>query len=134
MTFAKEAEMTHSFTEADTTAIRALSDVHVRGLLHHDPKEFLSACTDDIMFIPPEGSSISGQTAAHAYLDAFPRLASMSVDVEEVEGSGPIAFSRGSARATLEDGTAVVFKWMEIHRKQADGTWKMARDLWSVGT
>lgn len=126
--------MTQAFTPADEAAIRALSDVHERGLLAHDPDLYLSACTDDITFVPPDGEAVSGREAARAYLEDFPQIESMKHTVEEVEGSGDLAFSRGTARATLPDGSGALFKWVAIHRRNENGAWKMARDLWSVET
>lgn len=118
-------------SEADVQAIRALSDVHRTGLVSHDPDVYLSACTNDITFVPPGGNIVSGRDAARLYLEEFPHMTDMQVQVEEVEGSGDLAFSRGTATATMQDGTRGVFKWLAIHRR-TDGGWKMSRDIWNM--
>lgn len=122
--------MSQTFTAADADEIRRLSGIHRAALLAHDPLHYLTTCTDDITFIPPDGDEIAGRDAAHAFLEDFPHLADMEVTVEEVEGSGTLAFSRGRARATME-GKEVLFRWMAIHRRGDDGRWRMARDQWS---
>lgn len=123
--------MPTTFTESDAEAIRALSDVHHRDIIDGEPDVFLSACTDDITLFPPDGSVISGRDEARSFLEDFPSVTEFDVVVEEVEGSGTIAFSRGHTTGVEEDGSSARFRWLAVHRKQEDGSWKMARDAWS---
>ena len=60
------------------------------------------------------------------------RDVSASAEIDDVEGESNLAFSRGSATATFEDGATTTFKWMAVHRRQSDGSWKMARDAWNT--
>jgi ketosteroid isomerase-like protein len=125
---------TAALAPADTAAVAAVSDVHGQALIDHDADAFMATCTDDIIFLPPNEEPAVGQEACHAWLGGFPRFTRFRVHVEEVEGRGDLAVSRGHAKGTMEDGTEAMFKFMAVFRKQADGQWKMARDMWSLNT
>ena len=118
------------FTDQDAAAIRAMTDTHVRAVLDHDPDAFLSTCADDITLIPPEEPALHGREACRAYLENFPTPSTFTAEFDDVEGEGDLAFSRGRASAEFEDGPTT-FKWLAIHRRQPDGTWKMVRDIWN---
>ena len=125
--------MSHSdkpFTNRDEEAVRALTDAHCAAMLAHDPDAFLATCTEDIHFFPPDRATVAGPEACRAYLEEFPTPETFTTVVHDVEGTGDLAFSRGQATASFEDGSEATFTWMAVHRRQADGSWKMARDMW----
>ena len=92
----------------------------------------LATCADDIVFAPPDQPAITGHDACRAFLEEFPTPSTFTAEFDDVDGQGNLAFSRGNAAATFEDGTATTFKWLAIHRRQADGSWKMTRDTWNT--
>ena len=121
---------TATLSEKDAAAIRRLTDVHLKAVLDHDPEAFLKTCTDDIHFFPPDQPAVSGRDACRAYLADFPTPKTFTAKVRDVEGEGDLAYSRGDATATFDDGTETTFTWLAIVRRQRDGSWKMARDMW----
>ncbi len=122
---------TESFTDQDAAAIRAMTDTHLRAVLDHDPDAFLATCADDITLIPPEQPALVGLTACRTFLEEFPTPTTFTAEFDDVEGEGGLAFTRGRASAEFEDGTTT-FKWIAIHRRQSDGSWKMVRDIWNT--
>ena len=58
------------------------------------------------------------------------------LELVEIEGYGDMAYVRGTARLVMpgENGEDVVLvgKYLEIHRKQPDGTWQMSRDAFNL--
>ena len=123
---------TSAISEQDVSAIKSITDVHRRALIAHDPDAFIATCAEDIVFTPPNEAPVVGQAACRAWLEAFPRASEMTVGVQEVEGRADLAFSRGEAVGTMEDGTTSTFQFMAIHRKQPDGSWKMTRDIFNM--
>jgi uncharacterized protein (TIGR02246 family) len=119
-------------SDQDSAAIRALIDVHVQATLAHDPDRMLSTCADDIVFMPPGQAEVIGSAACRAYLEAFPTPKSFINKVDEVDGRGDLAFSRGRVTATFEDGTSTTLKGVALHRRQKDGSWKMVLDVWNA--
>jgi uncharacterized protein (TIGR02246 family) len=120
------------FTDQDAAAIRAMTEIHVRAVLDHDPSAFLAACTDDITFVPPEQPVFAGREACRSFLEDFPKPTTFMAQIHDVEGDGSLAYSRGTATATLGDGSSTTLRWIAIHRRDSDGKWKMARDLWNT--
>ena len=119
-------------TEQDVETIRGLADKHFKAVLDHDLDAFLSTCTDDIIFLPPDQAVVEGRDACRAFLDEFPQPETFVGNVIDVEGQGDLAFSRGEADAKFPDGSTASFKFMHIYRRQSDGSWKMARDMWNM--
>jgi len=67
---------------------------------------------------------------------AFPKVTWMSFDLDEVDGRGDLAFVRSSYRMTMEIPGAPgpvtdEGKFVEIRRKQADGRWLVAVDIFN---
>jgi ketosteroid isomerase-like protein len=124
------SDASQEFSTQDAEAIRALTDAHCAAVLAHDPDAFLATCTDDIHFFPPDQVAVSGHEACRAYLEEFPTPATFTPSVQDVEGAGDLAFSRGQAAATFDDESGATFTWMAVHRRQPDGSRKMARDMW----
>lgn len=120
------------FSERDAAAIREMVDTHIQSILDHNPDGFLATCTDDITFLPPELPPLVGREACRAFLEDFPTPATFTSKIEDVEGNGDLAFARGSATATFDDGTDTTLTWLGIHRRQPDGSWRMARDIWNT--
>ena len=75
--------------------------------------------------------SLVGRSACRTYLEEFATPTTFTAEIDDVDGQGDLAFSRGSASAEFEDGTTT-FKWMAVHRRQSDGSWKMIRDIWNT--
>lgn len=121
-----------ALADADVAAIKRMADVHGQALVDHDPAAFMATCADDITFMPPNEEPLTGQAACQVWLEGFPRATSFAVNVEEVDGCGDLAVAHGDAVGTMEDGTLSTFKFLSIWRKQSDGSWRMARDMWSL--
>ncbi len=120
-----------ALTEQDIAAIRDITDTGIQGVLDHDSATFMATCADDIIFLPPEQEPVEGRAACKQFLDDFPQPTTFTSTIEDVDGCGDLAFSRGTATGMFEEGETT-FKWMAIHRKQQDGSWKMMRDMWST--
>ncbi|MBI3046936.1 MAG: nuclear transport factor 2 family protein [Acidobacteria bacterium] len=126
--------VTDKFTDQDAAEIRAMTDMHLQAVLNHDPDAFLATCTDDITFLPPEQPPVVGRVACRRFLENFPTPKTFTAEIDDCEGQANLAFSRGSATAKFEDGTTTTFKWLGIHRRHLDGSWKIARDIWNTNS
>jgi ketosteroid isomerase-like protein len=68
--------------------------------------------------------------ACRAYLADFPTPKTFTSNIQNLEGDGDLAYWQGQVRATLDDGEEITQTFLAIARKQEDGSWKMARDMW----
>ena len=91
-------------SEQDAAAIRAPTDAHLQAVLDHDPEAFLATCTDDIHFFPPDQPKVSGQDACLDYMKAFPTPTTFTAEVQDVEGQGDMAYSRGTSKGSPFSG------------------------------
>jgi len=120
-----------TFSEGDAEEIKSITHTHIQAVLDHDPDAFMATCAADIALLPPGTEPVLGLAAGRSYMDSFPTPTQFTVEINDVEGHGDLAFARGSATATFEDGGATL-KWLAIYRKQSDGSWKMVRDIWNA--
>ena len=91
--------------------------------------------TKDATALMPNSPPIQGQAAIQAMLASFPPISEFKADILDVDGRGDLAYVRGNysmttnppgAPATTDKG-----KYIEVWKKQADGTWKVSYDSWS---
>jgi ketosteroid isomerase-like protein len=67
-------------------------------------------------------------------MDEFPKTIEVTWNVEVVDGDGDFGFSRGNGPMVLEsEGKAVKYncKWLSVHKKQSDGSWKLKNLCWN---
>lgn len=125
-----------SLTEADTASIREVSDEFTKNMVAGEWAALMNLYTEDATLMPPGAPSVEGRPAIEAFLAAFPKVTEMTFDLNEVDGRGDLAFVRGAYRMTMEIPGAPgpvtdEGKFIEIRRKQADGRWLIAVDIFN---
>ena len=117
----------------DVTAIHAMIEPWNAACIQRDWTKVLSMCTDDMVFMPPDGPSAKGPELK-TWLDALPNIKEMWWDIEQIDGGGETASLRGSVRETLEaDGVEEKFvgKYTDVVRKGSDGVWRFESIMWN---
>jgi len=120
----------------DVAAIRGTIEPWTNACVRRDWDRLLSMCTDDVVFLPPNEPAVEGG-GVRAWLDNFPTIIAMSLDMERVEGAGQLACVRGWVKMTLEiSGQQLAFdgKYIDVLRKQPDGMWRFAQVMWNANT
>jgi predicted ester cyclase/ketosteroid isomerase-like protein len=80
--------------------------------------------------ISANGEAIRGRNHIAEWLERFPPIADWKLTDIEIDGAGELAFVRGSYTMLLQGRARVPFdhgKYLEVWRKQSDGTWKVIR-------
>ena len=93
---------------------------------------------DDCVLMPPSEPAVVGIEAGlawHKSTFAESRI-DFTVAFDEIEVVGDWSFARGSYKGAIipnEGGEPiqVIGKYLEIHRRQPDGSWKFARHMWN---
>lgn len=90
---------------------------------------------------PPHAPALVGKTATDAFNHASPKFSAFDGTVMFVAGKGDVAVTSGTYTASApagKDGAGKATpainddgKFMQFLTKQADGTWKIARDIWN---
>jgi uncharacterized protein (TIGR02246 family) len=132
-------------TEADMeTAAAAVNDIwneYASSLNSGNVDRWISLWTEDGVQMPPGLPSVVGKRQIRATMKAIlDRFAfDMAVTPHEVREVGDWAFSRGIFKATMtpREGGKTVYvdgKYMTILQRQADGSWKIHRDIFNSNT
>ena len=93
--------------------------------------------TEDGAVLPPGAPRQDGRAAVQAFWQAAidSGLADVVVSSHEVEEFGDVATAVGTLTGTVPDGdggrTALAGKFIVLWRKDADGTWRLHRDIWN---
>ena len=125
-----------STNEADIAAINVLYEKWVRGVNTGDLDLFLSVWADDATRMEPDTPAITGKEQIRAHFKAPFEQFNYDTDVygdSEVQVSGDLAFYRGNYTLALtpkDGGPTTHFdgKWLDILKKQADGSWMVYID------
>ena len=122
-------------SEADRTAIRQADEADMTMVNAKDWKGDLALYTEDAIELPPNQAAVQGKAAIQACKEAFPPFSNFQEQSLEIEGQGDLAYDRGTYSMTVTPPGAAPIedrgKYLTILRKQADGSWKVARFMFN---
>jgi uncharacterized protein (TIGR02246 family) len=123
-------------SEEDVAAIEASADIFVEAALAGDWEALAALYAEDVVLMPPNGPVVEGRVAIQDFLESFPFITQFAVTIVQIDGRGDLAFVRGTNSMTLiVEGTSepihITGKYVEIWRKQPDGKWLIAVDIWN---
>ncbi|MEW5974581.1 MAG: DUF4440 domain-containing protein [Acidobacteriota bacterium] len=122
-------------SEADKAAIESSSQAFLKGFRAADWNAVSALYTEDAVLMPPNAPTVQGKEAIGKFFGSMPPAAAFDLQNVEIDGREDLAFVRGTYRMTLSvgGGEPVVDagKYLEIRRKQADGSWLIWRDTFN---
>lgn len=126
-------------TSTDEKAIRTILEQHQRWYNHGDWKNIRSEFADDIVVMADFAPTLEGpKSVENFFKENFEGLAkagatqTMHARLDEVHVFGDWAFDRGTFDITTRKGEKsreFHIRFVEIFRKQADGSWKIVRGM-----
>lgn len=130
---------TAPLSAADLAAIRATDTAFATAAGAGDAAGLAALYLADASLMPPNAATVEGREGIRRFWDGFVGAyrIQLSVTSEEVEGRGDLAYARGRYTMDLtakSQGGAALHdegKFLEILRRQADGTWRYAVDMYS---
>ena len=115
--------------EAIRQAHRQMQDASARA----DWETWSAMHAEDAVVMVPNRPALEGREAIGAYFAGWPAFEGPGVELLEIEVRDDLAFVRGRYRITMSiPGMAEVAdsgKTLEIWRRQADGRWRISRDM-----
>jgi ketosteroid isomerase-like protein len=126
-------------TNADKEAIRKRADAVV-SIANAPTKDWdayvRTDYTEDATVLPPNSPALQGWDAIKSYILTEGTVSDFKVEMLEIEGRGDLAYVRGTYSMTVappgaSGPTKDTGKYIEIWRKQADGSWKVIRDIFN---
>ena len=125
------------FSDADREALCHAGELFVRNALAtpRDDRASAACYEDDAIMLAPSQPPIIGRSAIEEFLSSFPPFSDYRLEVAEIDGDGDLAFERGSASMALtptgEPNQQFRINYLVIWRRQTDGSWRVARELFT---
>jgi len=125
-----------ALTDEDKTSIRAAIDSLVANVRARRDSANALLYTENASVMPPNAGIVEGRAAVRGWLTAFPPVSDFTLTPIEIDGRGDLAYVRGTYSFKLvgPDGHQVGEdhgKFLEIRRKQPDGKWLIAADIFN---
>jgi ketosteroid isomerase-like protein len=124
-----------SLPSEDVEAIRAASRGYNQAATDTAWARWATFFTEDAAFFPPNTPAKEGRAAIEAWGRSFPPFRDLRLETSEIVGLADLAYARGRySMVLLPPGSPAVpdsGKYIEIWRKQSDGTWKLVRDIFN---
>ena len=128
-----------AITGADVDAINEVREAEWAAIVAGDVEAHLATMTDDCIMMPPNEEAVVGHEAVRAWDEAFIEMFEIAGEYtgSEVVGAGDWAIENYTAAMTLtprDSGEAAMetIKGIHVYRRQADGSWKIAQDIWNA--
>jgi uncharacterized protein (TIGR02246 family) len=125
--------------QADVAAINAIRDREIAYVAAGKTDSLLTLYTNDVVLMPPGEPVVTGVDALKKWTEAMLAQASVSgrYTSSQVSVAGDMAVDRytGTIAATPKGGapgSEEHMKGVHVLRRQADGTWKIAQDVWNM--
>ncbi len=130
--------MSGSF-ESDVQAITEIRERTMHAENVGDAEFFDSACTEDVVVMPPGMPAVVGRDAAVGFMRAFLGQFDLRIEYvsEETRVDGDVAYDRGTYSQTLvpkAGGQAISEngKFLWLYLRASNGTWRMSRVIWNA--
>lgn len=124
--------------DSDIQAIQHIREATMKAENAGDADFFASACTEDVVVMPPGMPAVAGRDAAVAFMRGF--LGQFDLKIcyvsEETRIHHDVAYNRGTYSQTLTPkggGTPIPEngKYIWLYARAAEGSWKMSRIMWN---
>jgi ketosteroid isomerase-like protein len=124
---ARNGAATAALPDSDAAAIRRTYQALTAAGQTEEYRRLGRFFTEDAVWMPPGGPAVQGRAAVQAWFTV--RAKKWDVRILEVEGRGDLAYSRSAYALDLDvpNFRPVTGKSLEVWRKQADGSWLLAR-------
>jgi uncharacterized protein (TIGR02246 family) len=128
-----------ALSSEDQAAIRRVDEDWAKAATAGDGEAIAALYTSDATLLPPGEPIVKGEAAKKYFVDFGNGFAGpVELNTTSVEGSGDLAVVVGTYRMTLTPKKAGAKplptdegKYIEIMKRQEDGSWKIQHDIWN---
>jgi ketosteroid isomerase-like protein len=119
-------------SDADIAAIRVAEKGLEDALNDPDPTAWVDYYTDDAIFLGHNRPALEGREALLAYAGEMPQVSSLRIEALDTDGSGDVATVVADVTGEL-GGTTARIRSLLVWRREADGRWRVAREMLNTG-
>jgi uncharacterized protein (TIGR02246 family) len=130
------AQTRTGLSQGDVDRINESTRTAVKAALAKDFAAWAALFAEDGVLNPPNQPGVKGRAAILAWLSKFPPMTDFKLENVKVEGRDDLAYVLGTYTLTIVPPGAPgpvqdAGKFVEIRRRQADGRWLVAVDMFS---
>ena len=126
-------------TDADKQKMTEKREAFVKAFLAKDASAVAEFYTEDAILLPPNTEMVRGKTSIQEFQEAFfkgQESTELTLTPVEVFGVDYLAYEVGTYTLTMvpagsDSPVSDTGKYVEALKKQADGSWKIAADIWN---
>jgi uncharacterized protein (TIGR02246 family) len=120
----------------DVAAIKATTEAFNQAVNSKDWEALAALYSEDAVLMPPNQPLVRGRKAILTWNEEFPPMPEFNIIALEIDGGGNFAYVLGTYSMTialegLSEPIQDTGKYIEIHRKQEDGSWLIAVDMFN---
>jgi len=121
-----------TLSSSDITAIRAAEAALAEAFEDADPAAWVDCYAEDAVFVGPGSPAIEGRAALLALAPQI-TMSSLEIVADSTIGAGGFAATTGRAKWVSgprdSGGPAIRRRFLMVWRRDADGQWRIAREL-----
>jgi ketosteroid isomerase-like protein len=129
--FATDSSLSAALPAHDEAAIRAQSKKYVELVCASDWKNLVNVHAEAAVFMPPNERELNGRKEILAWHAALPPIKAFTLEILDLDGNADVAFVRGRYSVANDMGYVDAGKYIEVWRKQRDGSWQIHRDIFN---
>jgi uncharacterized protein (TIGR02246 family) len=125
--------------------VKAIDDLQKQvddAIATGDTERYVGLITDDAVLMPPSGPPVVGRQAIRSWSEAIAkrfRITKYLPVNDELVIAGDWAFRRATFSWTVTptaggDSIQDSGKFIILYKRQSDGSWRVARDIWNSNT
>jgi len=125
-------------SEDDIGVIKGIIQQYVQVMLTKDLNAWTGLWTEDAVMMPPNSPALEGREEIITFQEmvAGPPPTEFVLDVLDIDGTGDVAYVRGTYSITMTvagvpEPVRDEGKYLSIFKKQPDATWLFAVDTWN---
>ncbi|MEP1032383.1 DUF4440 domain-containing protein [Ekhidna sp.] len=122
-------------TDADIADIATRRDIIVTMVKTADFSPAADVYDPNCIVLPPGMDATKGIEATTNSMSLSPPAVDFSITNNTIEGNGTYAFATGTYKFSfmVNDSTQMddIGKYIEVWKKQEDGTWRLYQDIWN---
>ena len=125
-----------ALSDEDVAAIKAATEAYMQAVRSEDLAALAALYTEDAVWMPPNQPMVRGREAIQTWNEESPPMIEFNLIAIEIDGCGDFAYVLGTYSSTiaLEGAPEPIQdtgKYIEIRRKQEDGSWLIAVDIFN---
>lgn len=131
-----EAQTAKGLSQMDVAKITDIGQLAMKAAVANDHAAWAALFLEGAVLNPPHEPAVNGRAAIRAWLETLPPITAFKLNPVQVEGRDDLAYVLGTYTMTMAPPGAPgpvtdSGKYVEIRRRQTDGRWLVAVDIFN---